>query len=74
MKRIIVSLLLLSASSTVLASGKPCEELKTEIAAKLDAKAVSGYKLEVVASDVAGEAKVVGSCEAGAKKIVYSKS
>lgn len=74
MKRIIVSLLLLFATTTACAAGKSCDELKGEIAAKLDAKQVKGYTLEIVASDAAGEAKVVGSCEAGAKKIVYGKS
>ncbi|MDB5969752.1 MAG: hypothetical protein JWQ90_2202 [Hydrocarboniphaga sp.] len=72
MNRIIVAVLLLSAAGTAFA-GKPCEELKTEIAAKIDAKHASGYTLEIVASDAAGDAKVVGSCEGGAKKIVYSK-
>lgn len=73
MKRVIVPVLLLFTSSAAFA-GKSCEELKAEIAAKLDAKQVSGYTLEVVASDAAAEAKVVGSCEGGTKKIVYSKS
>ena len=53
---------------------KPCEELKTEIAAKLDAKGVKGYTLEIVAKDAdAGDAKVVGTCEAGSKKILYKR-
>lgn len=53
---------------------KPCEELKTEIAAKLDAKGVKGYSLEIVAKDAdAGDGKVVGTCEGGTKKIVYKK-
>ncbi|HLK04834.1 MAG TPA: DUF1161 domain-containing protein [Candidatus Acidoferrum sp.] len=56
------------------AQAKPCEELKTEIAAKLDAKGVKGYTLEIVAKDAdAGEAKAVGTCEAGSKKILYKK-
>jgi hypothetical protein len=56
------------------AQAKPCEELKTEIAAKLDAKGVKGYSLDIVAKDAdAGDGKVVGTCEAGAKKIVYKK-
>jgi len=56
------------------AQAKPCEELKTEIAAKLDAKGVKGYTLEIVAKDAdAGEAKVVGTCEAGSKRILYKK-
>ena len=55
-------------------AAKPCEELKTEIGAKLDAKGVTGYTLSIVAKDAdAGEAKVVGTCEGGTKKIVYKK-
>jgi hypothetical protein len=56
-----------------LAGGKPCEELKAEIAAKLDAKGVSGYSLEIVDKGAAAGGKVVGKCEAGAKVIVYKK-
>jgi hypothetical protein len=61
------------AGSSAFAAGKPCEELKTEIAAKLDAKKVSGYTLDIVDADKAGDAKVVGTCEGGAKKITYTK-
>jgi hypothetical protein len=53
---------------------KPCEELKTEIAAKLDAKGVKGYSLDIVAKDAdAADGKVVGTCEGGTKKIAYKK-
>ena len=69
---LIAAALALAASSTF-AAGKPCEELKTEIAAKLDAKNVTGYTLDIVDADKAGDAKVVGSCEGGAKKITYTK-
>jgi len=55
------------------AEPKSCEALKTEIAAKLDAKGVKGYTLDVLASADVKEEKVVGSCEAGAKKITYKK-
>lgn len=52
---------------------KPCEELKSEIAAKLDAKGVKNYTLTIVnASDVKDE-KVVGSCDGGTKRITYKK-
>ena len=61
------------AGSSAFAAGKPCEELKTEIAAKLDARKVAGYALDIVAADKAGDAKVVGSCEGGARKITYTK-
>lgn len=53
---------------------KACEELKTEIAAKLDAKGVKNYTLDIVAKDAdAGDAKVVGTCEGGMKKITYKR-
>ena len=69
---IIAGVLALAASSTF-AAGKPCEELKTEIAAKLDAKKITGYTLDIVDADKTGDAKVVGTCEGGAKKITYTK-
>jgi hypothetical protein len=52
---------------------KPCEELKNEIDAKIKANKVEGYTLEVVASDAVKDQTVVGSCEGGTKKIVYSR-
>ena len=55
------------------AQQKACEELKSEIAAKLDAKGVKNYTLNIVATADVKDAKVVGSCEAGAKKITYER-
>jgi hypothetical protein len=55
------------------AAGKPCEDLKTEIAAKLDAKGVKDYTLDIVAKDKDAEGTVVGTCEGGSKKIMYHK-
>jgi len=55
------------------AAGKPCEDLKTEIAAKLDAKGVKSYTLDIVAKDKDAEGSVVGTCEGGSKKIIYRK-
>jgi hypothetical protein len=52
---------------------KGCEELAAEIAARLDAKGVKGYQLDIVAAGEVGDKAVVGSCEAGAKKITYRK-
>jgi hypothetical protein len=74
---LIAAALALAASSTF-AAGKPCEELKTAIAAKLDAKKVAGYTLDIVdagdkAADAKPAAKVVGTCEGGAKKVTYAK-
>lgn len=52
---------------------KPCDELKAEIEAKLQAKGVASYTLEVVDNDQVNERKVVGSCAGGSKKIVYRR-
>jgi len=55
---------------------KPCEDLKAEIAQKLDAKGVTNYTLTIVdkgkEADTPG--KIVGSCGGGTKSIVYSKT
>jgi Protein of unknown function (DUF1161) len=54
-------------------TAKPCEELKDEITKKLDAKGVKGYTLDIVAKDKDAEGKVVGTCDGGTKKIIYTK-
>ena len=54
---------------------KPCEELKAEIAAKLDAKNVKNYTLDIVDKDAeVTDGKVVGTCDGGTKKIIYKRS
>ncbi|SDY55765.1 DUF1161 domain-containing protein [Pseudomonas sp. NFIX28] len=73
MKNWVMALALLSVAGTAFAAGKPCEELKSEIAAKLDAKGVSGYSLEIVDKGSATDGKVVGTCEGGTKEIVYKR-
>ncbi len=55
------------------AAVKPCDELKSEIEAKLQDKGVQGYSLEIIPADQVKEEKVVGSCEGGSKKIIYSR-
>ena len=54
-------------------AAKSCDELKAEIAKKMDANGVKVYTLDVVVTADVGDKKVVGSCEGGAKKIVYSR-
>jgi hypothetical protein len=61
-----------AASGSALAAGpKPCEALRAEIAAKIDARGVVAYTLEIVAPDATGERKVVGRCDGGTRRIVY---
>ncbi len=69
-----VAMLLFATGLAYPQGPKPCEDLKSEIAKKLDAKNVKGYTLDIVAKDAAAEGKVVGTCEGGTKKIMYSKA
>jgi hypothetical protein len=52
---------------------KPCEELKSEIDAKLKKKGVINYTLKIVPADQIKDQKVVGSCDGGKNKITYTK-
>ncbi len=76
MKRIILFLVLGTVFCGTSAFGeiKACEELKAEIEAKLKAKGVAGYTLEILPADQVKDQKIVGSCEGGAKKIYYSRN
>ena len=73
MRRSVCICLLAVLPAAAYAAVKPCEDLKTEIQARLDAKNVKNASLEIVAKDAAGTDKVVGSCEGGSKKIVYRR-
>lgn len=53
---------------------KPCEDLKAEIAKKLDAKGVVNYTLTIVDKGKESDGKVVGSCDGGTKSIVYLRA
>jgi Protein of unknown function (DUF1161) len=70
-KLIAVAVLLMLATPAFAA--KPCDELKSEIDAKLKAKGVENYTLEIVANDEVKDQTVVGSCDGGTKKIVYKR-
>ena len=75
MKRIILYFVLATAFSctSAFAEIKSCEELKAEIEAKLKAKGVEGYTLEILPKDQVKDQKIIGSCEGGMKKISYSR-
>jgi hypothetical protein len=71
-----IAVLLCASTCASAQSAKPCEELKADIAKKLEAKNVTSYSLEIVAKDKDkdAEGKVVGTCEGGTKKIVYRRT
>lgn len=73
MKKFMLAVGLLSIAGTAFAAGKPCEELKAEIEAKLQEKGIASYTLEVVDKGSVSDKQVVGTCEAGAKEIVYQR-
>ena len=54
-------------------AAKDCEELKAEIAAKIEKKGVKAYTLEVVKKGEEGERRVVGTCGGGSQVIVYKR-
>jgi hypothetical protein len=76
MKKIVlfVAVVFMFAASGAFAGIKPCDELKAEIEAKLKAKGVQNYTLQIIPNDqVKKDEKVIGSCEGGSKKITYSR-
>jgi Protein of unknown function (DUF1161) len=50
---------------------RDCNEVKAEIDAKIKAKGVTNYVLQIVNGPDVKEGKIVGNCDVGAKRIVY---
>jgi len=63
----------MAVSGPALAQKKDCGELKGEIEAKIKKNGVDKFSLDVVEADKQSDGKVVGTCDGGAKKIVYKK-
>ena len=75
MKRFALAVIACAMTTSILAAPKPCDELKAEIEAKIQAKGVAAYTLEIVTNDeVHDQNMVVGTCENGTKKIIYQKN
>jgi hypothetical protein len=55
------------------AQGKPCEELRSEIDAKIRQNGVTQFTLTIVDKTAPDDGKVVGTCEGGSKKILYKR-
>ena len=70
---LMLAAMLLLVSINSIAQKKSCDDLKTEIEAKLDAKGVKDYELKIVSADEVKSETVVGSCEGGTKRIIYTK-
>ena len=65
--------LLMFVATPAFAQMKPCEELLTEIDAKIQAKGVKKFSLEIVPNEKVKDEKVVGTCDGGTKKIIYKR-
>jgi len=75
MIRVAIAVLVSLVATSTLAAVKPCEELKAEIEAKIQAQGVASYTLEIVPnSEVKDPNMVVGTCDGGTKKIIYQKN
>jgi hypothetical protein len=72
MKMLMVAVILLLMATPAFAK-KACEELKAEIDAKIQAKGVKTYTLEIVPTEQVKDGTVVGSCDGGTKKIIYTR-
>ena len=75
MKSLIAVVASLFIMSPALAQVKPCEELKSEIEAKIKANGVPVFTLDILPNDQVkeGEGRVVGTCDGSTQKIVYKR-
>ena len=66
---------LVLAATAVCAQGreKDCDELRSQIEAKLNSRGVQGFSLDIVEAGDTGSARVVGTCEGGSHRIVYAR-
>ena len=71
-QKLLCAAMLLALGSLPVHAAKDCNELKMEIAAKIEANGVKSYELTITKNDdVKTDDKVVGSCGGGTMKIVY---
>jgi uncharacterized protein DUF1161 len=74
MRLLLIGTVLLFTSVAAYAA-MPCGDLKADIAQKLDAKGIQFYSLELVPTEkVKDPGKVIGTCDGGKKKILYSRT
>ena len=72
-KSVIPVLFLLPFVASAQTTIKSCEDVKADIAKKLDAKGIVGYTLTIVDKGKDSDGKIVGNCGGGTKSIVYQR-
>jgi len=73
MFRLLLAASLALAMAPALAQKKSCDQIKAEIEAKIKAKGVKTYTVDIVSPEEAKDKTVVGSCDGGARRIVYKR-
>lgn len=75
MRKIFVMVIVLCSAMAVAAQSGPknCDELKDEIAKKIEAHGGMNPTLTIVDKGKEGDGKVVGTCGGGTKSILYVK-
>ena len=76
MKTVIMTAALAMAACVLAAPASAktsCEELTAQIEAKIKAKGVKDFTLTTVPKDENSDLRVVGTCDGGAKKILYKR-
>ena len=70
-----VALMALLATGAARPQTPACEQLKSELATRIDASGARGYALEAVraGTPMPAGAKVIGSCESGRYKVLYRR-
>ncbi|SDD51975.1 DUF1161 domain-containing protein [Aquimonas voraii] len=64
---------LLATPTHAQSARKDCEELKSEIAARIEANGVRHYQLQIVEPDARDVGRIVGSCNGGSARIAYQR-
>jgi hypothetical protein len=72
MKSLQAVVVVLATSISAMAMATPCDQVQAGIDAKIKARGVTSYSLEAIPAGEVKDQKVVGGCEGGSKKIVYT--
>ena len=68
---LIIAVAALGAASAARAIS--CEELRSSVEAKIQSKGVKHFSVSIVEIHTTASGQVVGTCELGSKKLIYSK-
>jgi hypothetical protein len=73
LRKLLLGVILASLGASAQASRKDCDELRSQIEAKLHRRGLQGFSLDIVEARDTGSARVVGTCDHGKYRIVYAR-